>query len=86
VRSAHETGAASEPSAALQLQLAQEELAHGKDLVSTGDNERAAYVFMRAEADATLAKSLHDEAKAKQTAERAIAETQAARKAAEEVR
>jgi hypothetical protein len=88
VRSARETNAASEPSAALQLRLAQEELAHGKNLIERGENERASYVLMRAEADAELARNLHDEANSRQQAQSVIAEVQALRNAAgsEEVR
>jgi hypothetical protein len=72
VRSAQETGAASEPSAALHLKLAQENLARAKIAVNEGNNERATYLLMRSEADAELAKSLNDESKAKRTAQQAI--------------
>ena len=71
VRSAQESGATSEPSAALHLKLAQENLQRGKAAVQNGDNERASYLLMRAEADAELARSLNEEAKAKQMAEEA---------------
>ena len=72
VRSAQEAGAASEPSGALHLKLAQENLTRAKAAVQDGDNERAIYLLMRAEADAELARSLNDEAKAKRTAQQAI--------------
>lgn len=72
VRSAQETGAAQDPSGALHLRLAKENLARAKLAVSDGDNDRASYLLMRAEADAQLAKSLNDEGKAKQQAAQAI--------------
>lgn len=76
VRTAHALGASQEPSAALHLRLANENLAKGKELMAKGDNERASYMLLRAAADAELAKSLVNEARAKAQASRAQHEIQ----------
>lgn len=55
VRGAEELGAANVPQAALQLQLAQEEVAKAKQLMADGENERAHYMALRASNDAELA-------------------------------
>lgn len=55
-------GAASEPKAALHLKLAKEQVAKAESLISDGDNEEAARVIDRAQADADLALSLAKEA------------------------
>jgi siroheme synthase len=55
VRGAEELGAADVPQAALQLQLAQEEVAKAKRLMADGENERAHYMALRASNDAELA-------------------------------
>jgi hypothetical protein len=81
VRSARETGAESEPTAALHVRLAQENLARAKGLIDRGENERASYLLMRAEADADLAKTLHEEASAQEGAERAMSQLSAVRNA-----
>ena len=58
MRGAEELGANNVPQAALQLQLAQEELAAAQKLMADGDNERAHYMALRAGNDAELAIAL----------------------------
>jgi hypothetical protein len=55
VRGAEELGAANVPQAALQLQLAQEEIAKAKKLMADGENELAHSMALRASNDAELA-------------------------------
>ena len=55
VRGAEEIGAANVPKAALQLQLANEEITRAKRLMADGDNEQAHYMALRASNDAELA-------------------------------
>ncbi len=76
IQSAHSMGAQQDPTAALHLRLANENLTRGKQLIANGENERAAYVLMRAEADANLARSLVNEAHARAEADRAQREIQ----------
>jgi hypothetical protein len=57
-RSAREVGADSNPSAKLEVKLADEQIAQAKVLVANGDNQRADLVLMRARADAELALAL----------------------------
>lgn len=76
VQSAQAMGATQEPSAALHLRLANENLTLAKKLIADGENERASYVLMRAESDANLARSLVNEARAKAEADRAQREVQ----------
>jgi hypothetical protein len=54
-RAAEEVGARDVPSAALHLQLAQEQIDQARKLMKDNQNERARYVLMRAESDAELA-------------------------------
>jgi hypothetical protein len=54
-RAADEVGAHNVPSAALHLQLAQEQIEQARKLMKDDHNERARYVLMRAQADAELA-------------------------------
>ena len=58
VRGAEEVGAAAQPQAALNLKLAQEELARAKALLDDGKNEEADFMTLRAKADADLALTL----------------------------
>jgi glycerol-3-phosphate dehydrogenase len=58
-------GAPNEPKAALHLKLAQEQVAKAEALIKDGDNEEAARLIDRAQADADLALSLAKEVKAK---------------------
>jgi hypothetical protein len=57
-RSAREVGADNQPAAKLQVKLADEQIAEAKTLIANGENERAAYVLLRARADAELALAL----------------------------
>ncbi|MEO8875034.1 MAG: DUF4398 domain-containing protein [Polyangiaceae bacterium] len=68
VRAAQEVGGQNEPQAALHLKLAQEQIDQAKQLVTDGDNKRADFVLMRADADAELAVSLARQATARQQA------------------
>ena len=61
-------GAATEPKAALHLKLAKEQLAQAEKLIADGDNEEAARVIDRAQADADLALSLAKEVSAEKEA------------------
>ena len=68
VAGAEVAGAASEPKAALHLKLAKEQLAQAEKLIADGDNEEAARIIDRAQADADLSFSLAKEANAKKEA------------------
>ena len=65
IRGAQEAGAPAVPQANLHLKLAMEEREKGLALVNDGDNEKAEYMLMRAEADAELANALARENAAK---------------------
>ncbi len=78
VRGAEEVGAADVPKAALQLQLAQEEVQKAKQLLADGENERAYYMALRAANDAELANALARENHAANAASKAAAEAKAA--------
>ena len=58
IRAAQEMGSRDIPRAALHLKLAEEQLERAKKLIENDENERAAYVLSRAEADAELALAL----------------------------
>jgi len=58
IRAAEEVGAAEVPRASLHLQLAKEELELAKRLSAQGENEKAASMLLRTEADAELAVAL----------------------------
>jgi hypothetical protein len=64
-------GAAENPKAALHLQLAKQQIAEAEKLIEEGDNEEAARVITRAQADADLALALAKENKAKLDAQNA---------------
>src|SRR5690349_13350516 len=72
LRSAHENGADRVPPAALHLKVANEELAMARKLISDGDNKRAEYILMRAEADANAASSLAREVQARNAAQQTL--------------
>ena len=74
IRGAKEAGAASVPTATLQLQLAQEERQKAVELIRHGDNHRAEMLLARSEADAELAIALAREANATAQAQQAQAE------------
>jgi hypothetical protein len=77
VRGAEEVGAASQPQAALNLKLAQEELARAKALVSDDKNEEADYMALRAKSDADLALALTREHVAQVRAQQGEAQAKA---------
>lgn len=64
-------GAAENPRAALHLQLAKQQIGEAEKLIEEGDNEEAARVIARAQADADLALALARENKAKIEAQNA---------------
>jgi leucyl aminopeptidase (aminopeptidase T) len=73
IRAAEEVGARKVPQAALHLQLAKEELQKAKNLAAEGEDEMAASMLMRAEADAELAVLLSREDAEKAQAQAAVA-------------
>jgi hypothetical protein len=79
IRAATEVNAQQVPQAALHLKLAQEQLEKGKALMADGDNERAAFALMRAQADAELALALARENKTRVDAQVIIDRVRAAR-------
>jgi len=72
IRAAEEVGAAKVPQASLHLQLAKEELEHAKVLSEKGENDKAASMLSRAEADAELAVALSREDAEKEEARAAV--------------
>jgi hypothetical protein len=82
IRGAEEAGAKSVPEASLHLKLAQEERDKAIALMKEGENERAEYMFMRAEADAELANAIARKSAAKQQQELASDKLEAAKKKA----
>lgn len=58
VRTAEEMNAQAEPTAAMHLRLAQEQIALAKQLLKDGEHEQASSVLLRAEADADAAREL----------------------------
>ncbi len=62
LEAAQKVGAEEEPSAALHLTFAREQIATAERLIDQGDEERAAWMLERAEADAELALALAREA------------------------
>lgn len=79
LRVAQEVNASAHPQAALHLKLAQEQVEQAKQMMADGNNERAEYVLMRAEADAELAEWLAREAQTKAQAQSAQEEVQKAK-------
>src|SRR6185436_10572240 len=73
VRAAHELGAESSPQAALHIRLAREQIDQAKRLIKDGENDRAAMLLGRAEADAEVATNLTRESAAVSEAQRSIA-------------
>ncbi len=70
VRAAQEMGAERNVAAAEHLRVAREELANGRKLIIDGDQDRAAPLLLRAEADAELAMNVTREATAIADAQR----------------
>jgi hypothetical protein len=77
LRGAEEVGAANQPQAALNLKLAQEELARAKALMNDGNNEQADFMTLRSKADAELALTLAREDVAKNRAQQGNAKVKA---------
>jgi hypothetical protein len=75
VRGAEEVGAADVPAAALQLQLAREEITKARALMAEGENEPAYYQALKATHDAELAIQLVRENQAYQAVESAEKQT-----------
>jgi hypothetical protein len=71
IRAAQEFNVQQVPSAALQYQLAREELERAQALMKNDDNEKADGMLLRARADAELAISLTKESKAQADAQAA---------------
>lgn len=59
------------PEAALQLKLAEEQVAQAREMIEHGDNERADYMTLRAYNDAELALALARQHQAREGAEQA---------------
>ncbi len=76
VRSAQELGAEQVPTAALHLKLANDEVAQARKLIIDGDNKRAEYILLRAEADADAALALAREVHARADAQKTMDEVQ----------
>lgn len=76
IRSAKELGAERIPPAALHLKVANDELDLARKLMADGDNKRAEYVLMRAEADAETSIALAHENVARSDAQRTLDEVQ----------
>jgi hypothetical protein len=64
VKGAEVGGATEDPKAQLHLKLANEQIAKAKKLIEDGDNEEAARLIDRAQADADLALALAQQGKA----------------------
>jgi hypothetical protein len=79
IRTASEMNAEQVPQAALHLKLAQEQFDKGKALMNDGDNERATFALMRAQADAELALALARENRTRTEAQTLIDRLRAAR-------
>lgn len=69
VREARVNGADRMPDAALHVRLAEEQIAHARRAIADGEPERAEWLLVRAEADASLASALSREAQAKVAAD-----------------
>ena len=72
-RGAQEAGAPQVPRAALQLKLAEEQIAQARKMIEDGDNERADFMTLRAYNDAELAVALARAEAARQRAAQATA-------------
>lgn len=69
VKTAHELNAERDPTAALHLRLAQEQLDRARKAIEDGDNDRASYLLMRAESDADVSVNLARQVAAKTEAQ-----------------
>jgi multidrug resistance efflux pump len=79
IRGAQEIGAASVPSAALSVKLAQEEVQRAKQLIQDGENKKAELTLLRAQADAELALAQAREQQAKNDASQALEQAKSLR-------
>lgn len=68
MRAAAELGAYDNPRAALHLKYAQDQVARADALLKDGDDDEAAWVLLKADADAELAVTLAKEQKARNEA------------------
>jgi hypothetical protein len=80
LRSAQELGAGQLPQAALELKIAQDELAKANDLMKDDHNEEARQSLLRSRADAELALALTRQGKARNEAQGAQDELHAVQK------
>jgi len=71
IRGAREVGASGNPESALYLKLAQEQVEMARSYINQGENKRAEYYLMRAQADADLSLALAKEATARAQAQQA---------------
>jgi hypothetical protein len=71
IRSARELGAASDPQAALHLKLADEQIARARQLMNDGDNRQADLLLQRAKSDAELSVMITKERSAEADATKA---------------
>ena len=72
ILSAERLGAGGVDDAAIHLQLAREETARARELIDSGDHQRAKGMLLRAEADAELAIALAQEVPLRSQAEDAV--------------
>jgi hypothetical protein len=79
IRAASEVGGEAVPQAALHLKLARDEVAQAKNLVQSGERERATMILARAEADAELSLALARESAARAEATAVLAQVQTMR-------
>lgn len=77
-RGAQEAGAPRVPRAALQLKLAEEQIAQARAMMEDGDNERANFMSLRAYNDAELALAMAREDAARKRSAEATAKAEAA--------
>lgn len=82
VSAAQAAGAAEVPRAALQLKLAEEQVAQARQMMKRGQDERADYMTLRAFNDAQLAMALAREQQANAMTEEALKEADSAGKPA----
>jgi hypothetical protein len=82
IRAAAEVGAEAEPQAALHLKMARDQVEQAKNLVQSGERERATAILARAEADAELSLALARESKARAEATAVLAQVQTLRQRA----
>lgn len=77
-RGAQEAGASQVPRAALQLKLAEEQIAQARQMMENGENERADFMTLRAYNDAEVALALARADAARKRSEQAVATATAA--------